>query len=124
MAETPPLRYPDWQPKYQDAMMELDPGKLRQRILDAHTAISERLRTLALDLGGTAEERNAIADALNGLAMLELEVSSSAKRPGWNGPQRSSRLGRLQGLNCAATLPLPMARVYNPGRCHGGRHTQ
>lgn len=75
-----PIRYPDWQPKYQAAMLELDPSKLRQRILAAHIAISERLRILAQDHFGTAEERAAIADAVHGLAMLERELNGDAHR--------------------------------------------
>ena len=36
---------------------------------------------LAHDDGSTAEERHAIADALNGLAMLERELTGDRKQP-------------------------------------------
>lgn len=74
------IRYPYWEPQYQAAMLELDPSKLPQRILAAHIAISERLRILAQDHFGTPEERAAIADALNGLAMLDREIKADIKR--------------------------------------------
>ena len=41
MANTP-VRFSDWQPQHQDAMLELDACKLWQRILYAHIANSER----------------------------------------------------------------------------------
>jgi hypothetical protein len=70
------LLYPDWQPQYQAAMLELDPSKLPDRILSAHQAISQRLQALSEDHFGSPEERNAIADALNGLLMLEREIKA------------------------------------------------
>ena len=78
MSDSPVLLYPDWQPQYQAAMLELDAGKLEQRILAAHSAIAERMKVLAEDHYGTPEERDAIVDALNGLAMLERETRQRA----------------------------------------------
>jgi hypothetical protein len=51
--------------------------KRRQRVLRAHQAISQRLQALSQDHFGTREEREAIADALNGLAMLERELQGT-----------------------------------------------
>jgi hypothetical protein len=80
MRDASTLLYPDWQSQYQAAMLELDPSKLPERILCAHQAISQRLRALSQDHFGTPEERNAIADALNGLAILERETEGTKKR--------------------------------------------
>lgn len=80
MTELSNLRYPDWEPQYKAAMLELDRNKLGERIQAAHLAISERLRVLSQDHFGSPEERNAIRDALSGLAVLERELAQS-RRP-------------------------------------------
>ena len=77
MTEPSNVRYPDWEPQYKAAMLELDRNNLGLRIQAAHLAISERLQVLSQDHFGSPEERNAIADALNGLAVLERELRQS-----------------------------------------------
>jgi MoxR-like ATPase len=72
------VRYPDWKPQYRAAMLELDHTKLKDRLQAAQIAISERLRMLSQDHFGTPEVRNAIADAVNGLAILEREIKHNA----------------------------------------------
>jgi hypothetical protein len=57
-----------------------DRSKLPERVLCARQAISQRLQALSQDHFGTPEERNAIADALNGLAILEREIEGTKKR--------------------------------------------
>jgi hypothetical protein len=69
------LRYPDWQPEYEAALLELDHNTLEERILAARRAISNRVQVLAQDHFGSPEERQAMADALNFLAMLERELN-------------------------------------------------
>ena len=76
MSNNPVDLYPDWESKYKAAMLELDPTKLPERIALARKAISERRNTLAQDHLGTPEERQAMTDALNGLAMLEREFGN------------------------------------------------
>lgn len=73
------VEYPDWYPQYKAAMLELDRSVLRERILAAQRAISQRMQVLSQDHFGTPEERNAIADALHGLAMLERELHNKNK---------------------------------------------
>jgi hypothetical protein len=63
-----------WQEAYKAAMLELDPTKLRERILFAQCAISKRMDELLQDHLGTPEERQAISDALHGLNVLEREI--------------------------------------------------
>lgn len=70
------LLYPAWQPRYEDALLELDHTKLPERIAVARKAITERLNELAQDHFGPPEERQAISDALNGLASLERELET------------------------------------------------
>ena len=72
------LLYPDWQAEYKAAMLELDHAKLSERVALARNAIAERLNVLAQDHIGALDERQAISDALNGLAMLEREFESQS----------------------------------------------
>ena len=64
------IRYPEWQKPYQQALLELDQEKLRDRIAAAETAISNRLRALAGDSNHHAE-RQASEDALSSLRVLK-----------------------------------------------------
>jgi hypothetical protein len=66
-----------WQAAYEAAMLELDPTKLRERILFAQWAISKRMEELLQDHLGTPEERQAISDALHGLNVLERELQGN-----------------------------------------------
>lgn len=64
------IRYAEWQEPYQQALLELDQKKLRERIAAAETAISNRLRAIAGDANHHAE-RQAIDDALSSLRVLK-----------------------------------------------------
>src|SRR5215468_4523774 len=69
-------KYPQWQEPYQQAMLELDPAKLRQKILDAEAAIYGRLQQLTdgdARKEGAQEKRLAIDDAISGLRVLQTE---------------------------------------------------
>ena len=69
------LRFPLWQPQYQAALMELNHGKLLERITETEYAIFERLQSLE----GTPNcesrfvELLAIEDALASLRLLKRE---------------------------------------------------
>ncbi len=78
------LLYPDWQAEYKGAMLELDRAKLSERVALAHKAIAERLNILAQHHFGAPDERQAISDALNGLAMLEREFERQPSQ--WAAP--------------------------------------
>ena len=70
------LKYPKWQEPYQQAMLELDPARLRQKIQDAEAAIYGRLQQLtdgAAHIDGAKEERLAIDDAISGLRVIQTE---------------------------------------------------
>jgi hypothetical protein len=64
----------EWKSLYQAAILETDWSKIEERIQAADSAISTRLHEFSLNHGGTAEENQAIADAVNGLTVLRREV--------------------------------------------------
>jgi hypothetical protein len=72
-----------WHGAYKTAILETDCTKLQERLQSAESAIHERQHTLSMDHGGTAEERQAIADALNGMKVLRREAAE------WKNPRVS-----------------------------------
>jgi len=70
------LQYPEWQKLCQDALVELDKDKLRERVAAAEAAISSRL-CAAAPARLSAEERRAIEDALGTLRVLKRECFAS-----------------------------------------------
>jgi hypothetical protein len=66
----PNLRYPEWQQPCVDALAEVDPKKLPERVTAAKSAIARRVQELASSRDGH-EERRAMNDALNVLRFLE-----------------------------------------------------
>lgn len=64
-----------WFPSYRDAILETDKEKMPARLLVAEQQMVARLRVLSQDHGGTAEERQAIADALNGIKSVRSEIA-------------------------------------------------
>ena len=69
------LKYPSWQKPYLDAMLEINPDRLKDRVASAETAIQLRLRELA-DSPDSLAERQCLADARNGLLVLKKETSA------------------------------------------------
>lgn len=69
----------EWQKSVRDALLELNPIVLKQKVADAETALFERLQTLA-KADGTTEERQALEDAANSLRVLKRET---LKFPDW-----------------------------------------
>ncbi len=69
------LRFPQWQPQYQAALMELNHGKLLGRVTEAEHAIFERLQSLEGTPGCQPRfaELMAIEDALASLRSLKRE---------------------------------------------------
>jgi hypothetical protein len=66
------MEYPEWQKPYREAALEIDPGKLPERLADAETTIF--LRLLALQEASNGHiERAAINKALTGLRILQKE---------------------------------------------------
>ena len=79
------LKYGNWRDPYQRALLELDPVRLRQKVLDAEAAIFGRLQQLSMDGNGPGvkEERIAIDDAIANLRVLQQE---KLQFPGWKSP--------------------------------------
>jgi hypothetical protein len=69
----------EWQTPVREALLELDPERLEQKVANAEAAIFERLQVLSGD-NGTAEERQALQDATNSLRVVKREV---LKFPDW-----------------------------------------
>ena len=65
-----------WHEVYKSAVLETDWSKIEQRIQAAESAIEERRTELALDHGGTPEERQAIEDAFRSFSVLKADVAS------------------------------------------------
>ena len=64
------LRYP-WQRLYQEAALEFDKDKLADKIRLAAEAISARLQELSRVDGDACSERQALANAMAGLQVLQ-----------------------------------------------------
>ena len=58
-----------WQKPYLDAMLEMNPDRLKDLVASAEAAIQLRLRELA-DSPDSQAERQCLADARNGLSVL------------------------------------------------------
>jgi hypothetical protein len=65
-----------WHEAYKAAVLETDWSKMNDRIRAAESALQDRKRDFLLDHGGTADERQAIADAVNSLSVLRMEVAA------------------------------------------------
>jgi hypothetical protein len=63
-------RYPEWEESYRDAVLELDPKNLAQRIATAEAALAARLRLIE-DESNNMAERIAIGNALSALKVLK-----------------------------------------------------
>ena len=64
-----------WHESYRAALLETDWKRMQERIQLAESEIHKRQRVLSEDHGGTREERQAIADALNGMKVLRAEAA-------------------------------------------------
>jgi hypothetical protein len=67
--------YP-WYESYRAAILETDWTKMQERLRSAELEIHQRQHILSLDHGGTPEERQAIANALNGVKGLRIESAA------------------------------------------------
>jgi hypothetical protein len=74
-----------WHDAYKAAILETDWTKIQERLQVAESEIRKRQQVLSMDHGGTPEERQAIADALNGMKILRTEVADyggNRQKPG------------------------------------------
>jgi hypothetical protein len=81
------FKYPEWQKVLQEALLELDTDKLKQRVAAAEIAIFKRLQAISRDRDRTAE-RQAIEDALASLRFLKRQ---SLDFPDWEGGNQAAR---------------------------------
>ena len=65
-----------WQDLYATAVLETDWSKIEEHIQVAENGIKARLHEFSMNHGGTPEENQAIADALDGLNILRKEVAA------------------------------------------------
>ena len=70
--------YPEWQKPYQEALVELDHDKLRERIAATEAAIANRIIAMP-DVPVNSGERRAIDDALAILRTLKRECLGARK---------------------------------------------
>ena len=56
---SPSRGYPEWSLKYREALLEVDPKKLSERVAEAETAIFGRLQQLNRNQDGRAERSSA-----------------------------------------------------------------
>jgi hypothetical protein len=73
------FKYPEWQKLLQEALVELDREKLKQRVQAAETKIFQRLQAISQESDHQAE-RQAIEDGLSSLRFLKRE---SLDFPDW-----------------------------------------
>jgi DnaJ-domain-containing protein 1 len=64
-----------WHDSHRAALLETDWTKMQERLRTAESELRKRQHVLSMDHGGAPEERQAIADALNGMKSLEAEVA-------------------------------------------------
>ena len=65
----------NWFESYRAALLETEWTKMQERLQAAESEIQTRQHVLSMDHGGTPEERQAIANALNGMKILRTEVA-------------------------------------------------
>ena len=71
-----------WHESYRAALLETNWTRMWERVEAAEAALPERERALSEDHGGTSEERQAIAGAINGMKVLPERGSCLAESAG------------------------------------------
>src|SRR6266851_7730592 len=74
------LKFPDWQPEFEAAILEVDPEKLRERLEAAEVAMFLRSQALVHSSDGHVEKQ-AIRDAVTKLRLIQTEKLGY---PDWN----------------------------------------
>ena len=77
-----------WHDFYKAALLETDWTKVEERIQTAESEIQKRYGVLSQDHGGTPEEREALANAMNGLKVLRMDAAAWLERQSLGGPPR------------------------------------
>ena len=76
---------PEWQKAYQAALLEVDPAKLRDRIIAAYATIQTYRDEAAKNKSHVDHE--ALSDALSNLRVLRREAGLPANDPKEKGPE-------------------------------------
>lgn len=76
------LKYPQWQCRLQEAILEFRPQELSAKVQRAEAAIFDRCQALSSDSDDHHEEREALSDALSTLRALKRDGLAF---PDWNG---------------------------------------
>ena len=66
-------KYPEWERPFQEALLEFDSRRLKERVAAAEAKIFKRLHVISGSQNGLAE-RQAIADALSSLRVLKRDI--------------------------------------------------
>jgi len=69
----------EWKKIFQEALVEVNPEKLKEKIAESEVAISQRLQALDSAPDGV-EELRALQDASNALLVLKRELQKSPDR--------------------------------------------
>ena len=64
------FKFPEWEPQYRAAVLEVDQTKLLERVGTAEVAILQRMRAILSRTDGDME-RQAIGKALSALSLLK-----------------------------------------------------
>ena len=80
-----------WYEYYEAVVLETDWTKMHERIQSAECKIHDRQRVLSEDHGGTPQERQAIANALNGMRTLQAEVADWQSRQALRASETSAK---------------------------------
>jgi hypothetical protein len=64
------FKFPEWEPQYKAALLEVDRVKLLERVAAAEAAIRQRMRAISGRADGDTERR-AIGKALSALTLLK-----------------------------------------------------
>ena len=64
------FKFPDWEPQYRAALLEVDGAKVLDRVAAAEAAICQRMRAMFGRTDGETE-RKAIGKALSALTVLK-----------------------------------------------------
>jgi hypothetical protein len=88
-----------WYETYKAVVLETDWTKMHERIQSAESKIQDRQRVLSEDHGGTLQERQAIANALNAMHTLRTEVADwqSRQTPRANDAEMTSAIAPEHG---------------------------
>jgi hypothetical protein len=64
------FKFPEWEPQYNAALLEIDRAKLLERVAATETAIRQRMRAILGRADGDTE-RQAMGRALSALSVLK-----------------------------------------------------